>query len=93
MNSRENIARETQLLLQLVAKVKDLNILVAQESGVMNLKCPCGTVILPGTPIISNLKDRQRGLLKSRIKDHLRTKHGVSEQTIRLVLTQAFAAD
>jgi len=93
MKSRDDIARETQLLLQLVAKVKDLNILVARESGVMDLKCPCGTVILPSTPVISNLKDRQRGLLKSRLKDHLRARHGLSEQTIRVVLNQAFAED
>lgn len=93
MKSRDDITRETQLLLQLVAKVKDLNVLVAQESGVMDLKCPCGAVILPTTPIIANLKDRQRGLLKSRIKDHLRARHGLSEQTIRVVLNQAFVTD
>jgi hypothetical protein len=93
MTARHDSTGETRLLLQLVAKVKNLNILVAQESGVMDLKCPCGAVILPSTPVISNLKDRQRGRLKSRIKDHLRAEHGLSVQTIRVVLNQAFASD
>jgi hypothetical protein len=93
MKPRDAIALETQLLLQLVARVKDLNILIVQESGVLNLKCPCGTVILPATPVITNVRDRQRGLLKSRLRDHLRAGHGLSEQTIRVVLNKAFVAD
>jgi len=50
---RRAAALETQILLELIAKVK---IAVALESGVVDLKCPCGMVILPPTPIISNLK-------------------------------------
>jgi hypothetical protein len=68
MKPRHAAALETQILLELVAKVK---IAAALESGVLDLKCPCGMVILPPTPVISNLKDRQRGLMKSRIKRHL----------------------
>ena len=92
MKPRPDAVRETQLLLHLVAKIRNLNIVVEQQSGVLDLKCPCGTVILPSTPIISNLRDRQRGLLKSRIKGHLRAGHGLSEHTIRVVLDQAFGA-
>ena len=96
MKPRYSPELETQMFLELVAKVK---IAVALESGVLDLKCPCGMVILPPTPVISDLKDRQRGLLKSRIERHLRERHGDPpnprhghfEQTIRAVLTQAFA--
>ena len=93
---RRAAARETQILLELIAKVK---IAVALESGVVDLKCPCGMVILPPTPIISNLKAHQRGLMKSRIERHLQERHGdppnprhgLFEETIRDVLKQAFA--
>ena len=77
--------------MELVAKVKTLNTMLDLGYGSMNLKCPCGAPILPSTPLISNLKDRQRGLLKSRIKRHLGTDHGISEATIRVVLKEAFA--
>jgi hypothetical protein len=89
MKPRHDAALETQLLLQLVAKVK---ILAALESGVLNLKCPCGAVILPPTPVIPQLKGRQRGLIRSRIQHHLRGEHGLSEQTIHDVLNRAFDA-
>jgi hypothetical protein len=89
MRARHDGALETQLLLQLVAKVK---ILAALESGVLNLKCPCGAVILPPTPMILQLKGSQRGLIRSRIQHHLRGEHGLSEQTIHDVLKQAFDA-
>jgi hypothetical protein len=91
MKPRHAAALETRLLVELVAKVKNLNTTVALEFGRIDLKCPCGALILPPTPVISNLKDRQRGLLKSRIRRHLRTDHGISEATIRAVLNQAFA--
>jgi hypothetical protein len=98
MKPHHSAALETQMFLELVAKVK---IAVALESGVLDLKCPCGMVILPPTPVISNLKDRQRGLLKSRIERHLRERHGEPpnprhghfDQTIREVLKQAFAGN
>jgi hypothetical protein len=83
-------AGETQLLVELVAKVKSLNSAVAQELGPLELKCPCGKVILPPTPHIPSLKDRQRGLLKSRIREHLRSQHGILEQTVRAAIREAF---
>jgi hypothetical protein len=83
-------ALETQVFLELVARVK---VAAALESGVLDVKCPCGVVILPPTPVISTLKDRQRGLMKSRIKRHLHERHGLSEQTIRVILKEAFAGD
>jgi hypothetical protein len=91
MKPRHAVALETRLLVELVAKVKTLNTVLSLESGSLDLKCPCGALILPPTPLISNLKDRQRGLLKSRIKRHLGTHHGISEATIRIVLKEAFA--
>jgi hypothetical protein len=78
------------VFLQLVARVK---VAAALQSGVLDLKCPCGMVILPPTPVISNLKDRQHGLMKSRIKRHLYERHGLSEHTIRVILKEAFAGD
>ncbi len=93
MKPHRAAALETRLLVQLVAKVKSLNLLFSQGHGVMNLKCPCGKVILAATPVISNLKDRQRGLLKSRVDGHLRAEHGLSKQTIRVVLNEAFTPD
>jgi hypothetical protein len=90
MKPRHDAALETKILLELVAKVK---VAAALESGTLDLKCPCGMVILPPTPVISNLKDRQRGLMKSRIKRHLYERHGLSEHTISVVLKEAFAGD
>ncbi len=90
MKPRHAPVLETQVFLELVARVK---IAAALQSGVLDLKCPCGMVILPPTPVISNLKDAQRGLMKSRIKRHLHERHGLSEQTIRVILKQAFAED
>jgi hypothetical protein len=98
MKPHHSAALETQMFVELVAKVK---IAVALESGVLDLKCPCGIVILSPTPEISNLKDRQRGLMKSRIERHLRERHGdppnpahgLFEQTIHEVLKQAFAGN
>jgi hypothetical protein len=92
MKSPHAAALETRLLVELVAKVKNLNTIVALEFGTIDLKCPCGAVILASTPVISNLKDRQRGLPKSRIKSHLQFRHGLSEHMIRVVLNQSFAS-
>jgi len=93
MNPRPAAELETRLLVELIAKVKSLNISGALEWGrTIDLKCPCGQVILPPTPVIPTLKDRQRGLLKSRVTNHLRVKHGLSSHTISVVLNQAFAA-
>ena len=83
-------AIDTQILLELVARVK---IAAALESGVLDLKCPCGMAILPPTPVISNLKDRQRGLMKSRIKRHLQERHGLSDHTVRVILKEALPVD
>jgi hypothetical protein len=93
MKPSHTAALETQLLVELVAKVKNLNVVAARKSGVLDLKCPCGTIILPSTPVISNLKDRQRGLLKSRIERHLRAEHGLSEHSVRVIMNQAFATN
>jgi hypothetical protein len=90
MKTRPAAALETQTFLELVARVK---IAAALESGVLDLKCPCGMAILPPTPVISSLKDRQHGLMKSRIKRHLQERHGLSEQTVRVILKEAFAVD
>jgi hypothetical protein len=93
MTPRHTAALEARLLVELVSRVKNLNIPSTLEWGnSMELKCPCGEVVLPRTPIIPSLKDRQRGFLKSRIKRHLRFKHGLSEPTIRIVLDQSFAS-
>jgi hypothetical protein len=70
-----------------------LNVVATRKSGVLDLKCPCGTIILPSTPVISSLKDRQRGLLKSRIERHLRAEHGLSEHSVRVIINQAFATN
>ena len=83
-------APDPQIFLELVARVK---IAAALESGVLDLKCPCGMAILSPTPVISNLKDRQRGLMKSRIKRHLQERHGLSEQTVRVILKEALPVD
>lgn len=92
MKPRDAAARETRLLVELVDRVKSLNISATLEWGTtMDLKCPCGEMIIPTTPVIPSLKDRQRGFLKSRIKNHLRFKHGPSEHTIRVVLNESFA--
>jgi hypothetical protein len=79
---------ETHTFLDLVARVK---IAAALKSGVLDLKCPCGTAILPPTPVIPKLKDSQRGLLKSRIQRHLQERHGLSEKTVRVIIKEALA--
>jgi hypothetical protein len=76
--------------VELVSKIRKLNATIATDFGSMELKCSCGTMILPPTPVISHLKDRQRGLLKSRIRDHLHSVHGISDTTIRVVIGEAF---
>jgi hypothetical protein len=81
---------EIRLLVDLATKVKSLNALAASGSGAMVLKCPCGVLILPSTPVISNLKDRQRGLLRSRIKRHLQTDHEISAARIGDFFFEAF---
>jgi hypothetical protein len=40
MKQTRDAEAETRLLVQLVAKVKSLNLLVAQEHGVLDLKSP-----------------------------------------------------
>ena len=93
MKPRHAAALETRLLVELVARIKNLNISTTLEWGkTMELKCPCGEVLL-AIPVIPSLKDRQRGFLKSRIKNHLRFKHGISEHMIHAVLNESFASD
>ena len=89
MNLRQ---AETQLLLQLVATIKSLNISGELEDGTtITLRCPCGKVILPSIVVMPIIKDRQRGLLKSKVERHLRDIHGISKQTITGVLKESFA--
>jgi hypothetical protein len=92
MKSRNASEFEIQLLLQLVVKMKALEGALALGHQVLALKCPCGAMILRPTPVISNLKDRQRGLLKSCIKRHLRTDHTLPDHAINDALNQAFHA-
>ncbi len=77
---------EAKLLAELAARTKSL-----KNANVLNLKCPCGKLILAPTPAISSLEDRQRGLLKSRIRRHLRAEHELSDHIINIVVTRAFA--
>lgn len=77
---------EAKLLAELAARTKSL-----KTASVLNLKCPCGKLILPPTPVISSLQDRQRGLVKSRIRRHLRAEHELSDHIIDIVVTRAFA--
>jgi hypothetical protein len=87
----KNADLETQLLVGLVTKVKNLNISPTLEWGkTIELRCPCGQSILLRTPVIPSLKDRQRGLLKSRIREHLHSVHGISDTTIRYAISEAF---
>jgi hypothetical protein len=79
---------ESRTFLDLVARVK---IAVTLESGVLDLKCPCGTAILPPTPVIPKLKDSQPGLMKSRIQRYLQERHGLSEKTVRVIIKEALA--
>ena len=89
MKSRPPAALETRTLLELVTMVKTA---AALKSGVLDLKCPCGTAMLSPTPVIPSHKDSQRGLMKSRIKHHLQDRHGLSDQTVRVVLNEVWPA-
>jgi hypothetical protein len=94
MKTRDAAAPETQLLLQLVAAVKALNVSGELEAGtILTLKCPCGKMILPPIAMLPSIKDQQRGLLKSKIEHHLKDVHEVSKRTIAGVLKDAFAAN
>ncbi|MBV8056144.1 MAG: hypothetical protein JOZ29_04595 [Deltaproteobacteria bacterium] len=77
---------EAKLLAELVARAKSL-----KTANVLNLKCPCGKLILAPTPALSSLEDRQRGLVKSRIRRHLRDEHQLSDHIIDIVVNRAFA--
>ncbi|HVN88459.1 MAG TPA: hypothetical protein VMT61_01460 [Candidatus Binataceae bacterium] len=94
MKTREAAAAEDELLLQLIAAVKTLNVAKEWEAGTtVTLKCPCGKVILPPILLSANLLDRQRGLLKSQIERHLRDRHDVAKQAIHRTVKDAFAAN
>jgi hypothetical protein len=77
---------EAKLLAELASRTKSL-----KSANVLSLKCPCGKVILPPTPALSNLEDRQRGLVKSRIRRHLRDEHRLSDHIIDIVVSRSFA--
>jgi hypothetical protein len=91
LKPRPAAALETQLLLQLVATIKSLNISGAEAGTTLALKCPCGRVILPPIAVMPSIRDRQRGLLRSKIERHLRDFHGITKQTIARVLIESFA--
>ena len=93
MKPRLAAALDAQLLVQLVERTKSLNVSRAIQGEVLSLKCPCGAVILQPTPAIANLKDRQRGMLKSKIERHLRDDHRLSGHTIGVVLKESFPPD
>jgi len=86
MKSRSSATLDTHALVLLVERTKVLNASLTRGGEVLKLKCPCGAVILPPTPAIPSLQDRQRGLLKSKIQHHLYDHHGMAEQRIRDVL-------
>ena len=50
-------------------------------------------MILQPIAVLPSIKDRQRGLLKSKIERHLRAVHEISKRTIAGVLKDAFAAN
>ncbi len=84
-------AVEDHLLLALVAAIHGLHTAGELEPGkTLALKCPCGRVILPPIMVQSNIRDRQRGLLKAKVERHLRDDHGVSKYNIGRVLKDAF---
>ena len=94
MTPRYTSTPETQVLVQLVARIKSLNTPGALQIGqTLKLKCPCGEIILPPTPLIPSLSEPQRGMLKSRIRSHLRIKHELSELAIRSIISESFASN
>jgi hypothetical protein len=93
MKFRHDSASEAQLLVQLVEKTKARKASGIAGEEVLSLKCPCGVTILPPTPAIPSLKDRQRGMVRSKIERHLRDDHGLSKHTIGVVLKESFARD
>jgi hypothetical protein len=89
---RKVVELKAPALVQLVQDIKALNVALNAGEGVIKLKCRCGAPILPPTPVLPNLRDRQRGHLKSRIERHLRSNHRLSKQTVHVVLNESFAA-
>jgi hypothetical protein len=84
---------EAQLLLTLVATIHNLQVSGELEVGkTISLRCPCGAVILPPILVQSIIKDRQRGLLKTKVEHHLRDHHGVSKYNVNRALKDSFAA-
>ena len=90
---RKMIELKAPALVQLVQDIKPLNVALNAGQGVLKLKCPCGASIVPSTTVLPNLKDRQRGHLKSRIERHLRGDHRLSKQTVHVVLKESFGAE
>lgn len=94
MTSRYTSAPETQMLVQLVARIKSLNTPSTLQIGeTLQLKCPCGEIILPPTPVIPSRSEAQRGMLKNRIRSHLRIEHELSELAIRSIISESFASN
>jgi len=93
MSPRSAATIDTHSLVQLVERTKAVNASLGHGGKVLELKCSCGAVILSPTPAIPSLKDRQRGLLKSKIERHLRDHHRLAEHSIRDVLRESFEAE
>ena len=90
-DSAKTTSAEAPLLLSLVVAIRALHPSGDLEEGkTLSLTCPCGRVILPHIMVQSNIKDRQRGLLKAKIERHLRDNHGVSKYNISRVLKDSF---
>ncbi|HEV2173710.1 MAG TPA: hypothetical protein VGR71_09095 [Nitrospira sp.] len=92
MKPRPTATLDTHALVLLVERTKVLIASLTRGGEVLKLKCPCGAAILSPTPAIPSLKDRQRGLLKSKIERHLRYDHAQAEQRIRDVLRESFTS-
>ena len=91
MKLTNTISAEDQLLLDLVLAIQALLMSGELEVGKQFfLKCSCSKVILPLIRVQENIKDRQRGLLKTKVARHLREQHGVSRYEIRHVLKGSF---
>jgi len=90
---RKIIELKAPALVQLVQDIKALKAALNAGQGAIKLKCPCGAAILPSTPVLPNLRDRQRGHLKSRIERHLRGDHRLSKRTVHVVLSESFGAE
>jgi hypothetical protein len=89
VRKQESAAAEAKLLLDVAAKIKELNLPNGPGPQIsITLHCACGRSILPPIALMPALWDRQRGLIKKRITGHLRDAHGVSRAAIGQFLAE-----